>query len=982
MKNRYQLRQYIRFQLEQMSPRNEHHLFEELAFELARQTVSRRLIPATGPVQAGGDQGRDFESFRSHIANGRTPSGVAAGIDGDSVLVFGCTLDKKLEGKIRGDIGTMCSGDPKPDAIYYYAGPDLAVAKRHKLQAWCRREHGAELEIFDGQAIASLLAEPEHFWIAEQFLAVPAEMYPPIEADGEYARLKDRWFDAVREIANQADLIEVKRGLRKATFTPEFRPDLGRWLTLMEGIARSQEGAIQRKALYEIAVAHLRGRGQLDPVEWALDRFFESFAGEADPDPTDVEDATVLASYVSSACRQGDYSAPLEKALAWTKQARVAIDRALAGDLATGSRFRLLLVRGHLDFDAATAADTGDVRAERLLTHWELAMNLAAESPFADADALATLLEMVVPVIGEHPRFRALADRVDDVVAERGGKAAAADQARRRALGYLQADRLTSAIDQLQRVKEGWFTSENMHGSVLAMLQLAQAYLTLNLPLAARYYAAAAFYAIGHHTRDGLRPMISHAAFLYANTYLLNGEGLTYMAAAGRAAELHLSFSADPEDLEKQDEFSAAIAQSSQMRAMIATMAPALLPHADAILDGWTIDSAYGRSIREMSGKKPWSAMSVREVEAKLAEQTGQGLFNDLGDTLRFQWHALGIDWSIEADAGSRIHAERIGAALQIALVDLSDEDLLIIPGDVHVRVEIGVTSESTMQQQPDNGVLTFVITLPASGEAGDETARTMAMVSTMILQATAMPFEAYRAVLETKMKRGLTARAFWVQPAGQLLSDVRTLLVGGLPDLTAESQPNLAEPPPLAHPDLAWRDGPAPGYSARLARIALQNRYSRTAVVAREVVPQLMVNPTSRRAIDEQHRSGVPDWQLINAIYSIVLNASVEEESRETPLHDLPVHIGVMRRAMERLEAGQIPDVDPAAFTADALQFQMDLNVLATLKGWGLELHRQTPDADAVRRFLDARYNGSTDDIPHENHFGWALPTDDGSSG
>jgi hypothetical protein len=133
MKNRYQLRQYIRFQLEQMSTKNEHHLFEELAFELARQTISRRLVPATGPVQAGGDQGRDFESYRSYLANSPIAASTGASLEGDQVIVFGCTLNKQLEGKIKGDIKTMCGSAPKPDAICYYAVPDLAVAKRHEL---------------------------------------------------------------------------------------------------------------------------------------------------------------------------------------------------------------------------------------------------------------------------------------------------------------------------------------------------------------------------------------------------------------------------------------------------------------------------------------------------------------------------------------------------------------------------------------------------------------------------------------------------------------------------------------------------------------------------------------------------------------------------------------------------------------------------------------------------------------------------------
>src|SRR5258708_11708768 len=67
-RNRIQLKGYVRFQLSQLSTRNAHHEFENLAFEVARLRVVPNLLPATGPVQAGGDQGRDFESYRTYLA--------------------------------------------------------------------------------------------------------------------------------------------------------------------------------------------------------------------------------------------------------------------------------------------------------------------------------------------------------------------------------------------------------------------------------------------------------------------------------------------------------------------------------------------------------------------------------------------------------------------------------------------------------------------------------------------------------------------------------------------------------------------------------------------------------------------------------------------------------------------------------------------------------------------------------------------------
>lgn len=64
-----QLIELIRFGLVDLSTRNAHFDFEELCRHLARSCICTNIVPATGPVAVGGDQGRDFETFR-HRAPG------------------------------------------------------------------------------------------------------------------------------------------------------------------------------------------------------------------------------------------------------------------------------------------------------------------------------------------------------------------------------------------------------------------------------------------------------------------------------------------------------------------------------------------------------------------------------------------------------------------------------------------------------------------------------------------------------------------------------------------------------------------------------------------------------------------------------------------------------------------------------------------------------------------------------------------------
>jgi hypothetical protein len=104
MRNRVELKTYIRFQLDQLSARNAEHEFENLCFELARCRHVSNLLPATGPVQAGGDQGRDFESYRIYLTGTSVARSTFATMSAAALIVGACTLDKKTPAKIRKDL--------------------------------------------------------------------------------------------------------------------------------------------------------------------------------------------------------------------------------------------------------------------------------------------------------------------------------------------------------------------------------------------------------------------------------------------------------------------------------------------------------------------------------------------------------------------------------------------------------------------------------------------------------------------------------------------------------------------------------------------------------------------------------------------------------------------------------------------------------------------------------------------------------------
>lgn len=163
---------FVRFQLEQLRAENRHHDFENIALHWGRARVARNLRPAGGPVSAGGDQGRDLETFASYYQS--------EGITGP--IVFVCTTmrdgvgGKELEKKAKNDVKKVMAREPRPEIIYALFTADVPPATRNRIVDWARTQHDVQVEVIDGQALARDLSEPDLLWIARANLGVPDAM--------------------------------------------------------------------------------------------------------------------------------------------------------------------------------------------------------------------------------------------------------------------------------------------------------------------------------------------------------------------------------------------------------------------------------------------------------------------------------------------------------------------------------------------------------------------------------------------------------------------------------------------------------------------------------------------------------------------------------------------------------------------------------------------------------------------------------------
>ncbi|MCE0447149.1 hypothetical protein LT493_30385 [Streptomyces tricolor] len=96
-----------------------HHEFERLCLEVARRRLVSNLLPATGPVSSGGDQGRDGESFWTALAHPAVPpaSEFAARASPQRV-VLACTIQRAdVPAKVRKDLAAITGQGAPVDRV-------------------------------------------------------------------------------------------------------------------------------------------------------------------------------------------------------------------------------------------------------------------------------------------------------------------------------------------------------------------------------------------------------------------------------------------------------------------------------------------------------------------------------------------------------------------------------------------------------------------------------------------------------------------------------------------------------------------------------------------------------------------------------------------------------------------------------------------------------------------------------------------------
>jgi hypothetical protein len=1009
---RDQLIAQIRFALSQLPAHNGHHEFEEACRHLAYLRIAPNVVPATGPVSSGGDQGRDFETFHSYIAETLGRHGWFAGLVPAGPIAGICTLQSgSVAGKVLNDVGTICKSGQHPEKVVAFLGVDMPVAQRHDTVEKARQRHGVKLEILDANAISEQLAEHDTYWIAVSYLSLPEHYAPPrpsSEGPDEpewYVELRAEWRKREDGPRSLAELFAVRDGLRRATFNPSTRHDLAFWLELVRPLAENgPDEDLRQRARYEVVVATIRALGDMRTADAFADAFLSDASAESDP--ARLEDAWVVLSYASTAASLGHSDLDL----AMLSERRVLLRGRAAELLAQNPprvrRSRLLQVAGRLALvpDAARlTATTGGSPASQVtmldgprepvpseagealreiadvdeaLAYWTELARLIPDTPLFPVEDFAEIVQYLAPALIDADGWRELVTAVDAAVSRVAGGGRAGEMCRDRAVVLRDNGRPLDALHELHRARVEWWTGDTLRGALLAMLFIAQLYRDLKLPMAAKQYALGAAGAAQSVGAEDVADLVPTGMLLAADISYQAGDWLTALE------ELEIGVIAM--HALGQEEKPVAVEQAGRA-AFNATMClwgarslcPELVAHVEDVLERVDLLELASDAL---DGEEPLTESEWRERSDR--DLLGRP-FGDAGERYSIRFAALGTRWTLSCDNQyAHVRAtQRLAAALQVTLAELAAEDLCLLATDVGVSVSASAVPPDDVDRRvvavPSNDGRRWEVELTDyesvdRTQESDETGRELQVTITrFLIDVSLLPLDDYFAVIDRALESGLSHKLVAGRPYDELAEIV-------LPDRFESTdrrryRPPLTgdAPPPIEHPALAWQSGLGPGFSPEKAEQMATNRYEMITSVLPNTLPALTRAAEFQAVLAALRADGWLDWHIMTAIFNVAINYRLHEAALDTPE---VVSTAAGREAWER--AARTPEMDHGdpipieEFNAGALRQGRLMGIVPLLVHWHLAPRQRTPDYPAMEQLLASRYGYWSIDAEHTDPF------------
>lgn len=959
--------QQIRFHLHQIKPRNAHHEFEHLCRHLAKAKIFENILPATGPVAGSGDQGRDFETYRTYT------NGIFSGNTTDKDISFGCTLQEKgIKGKIINDVRTIMDSPMNTDEIHYFYGDDLKVADRHELQSQVATEYSIRLEIYDAQAISEMLADPKVFWIAEKFLSIPKEIFP------EVVEQKNEWYKEIKENSiniddnvNYAEYTNIKLAVRHSLKDDDLKIDINFWfLKLKEIKEKAINDNIIDKVIYELIVYAIK-TSQSEEVESEIYSYLnkiyevgESFNYEQ------LEGRAIILQYSIGLFARGIVMKDENEIKEWKDQLYTIVDNNLQAASSVNDEVILLELKGFLVITVSSEQALQD-SLKQAIEIWTNVIDLIDEAPLFPLQRFLDRINEYAFSFDNYDAFSHLMDKTEKALATREGEISLAEKAKQRAMKLFENQNYIEAIKQFHKVKINWYQKETINGSILTLLMLSKCYLELSLPYAAKYNALLAS-EVAHASGDA-NSLKFFVKGIEQASYCdhVTGAWYSYLDLMEVGTMGNILFEPNPSDYEK-----------FQSWAYNTTMILNLSEKFDSAIFQTTAQNIFSSSLKEYVeelyplAREEYIDKPLDHIWTQLEEQLLWKPFSDSTRQRSYTFIALGITWNIQWENTYEItpKAEQFLSLLQTILAEIAREDFMFLSTTVYFELTLSSSNELTINNQPSNESRRWEILLPRKffdkkEDMMNYQTEFVVIIHQVLRDISLLEKDKFNELVEKEIENGILTKALFKFSYEVIYRSFRTeeyfnsyTTVGQVENVT-EHAFKLNK-----NDRLPWLDADA-NYLSKQDRLkTIEKRYENAEKPIRLTLKKVLEDQnliTEIRILKQQ--KNYKDWHILMAIATIAVNYRVNSLSQ---YRDVEHHQKLFQQMLNKEENDSDISIPNSEFTIKRIDETIMINALSSLQMMGYHQFQKTPDFLGIEHFMRKRLNYFDEDIEHEEIF------------
>lgn len=813
------------------------------------------------------------------------------------------------------------------------------------------------------------------------------------EKDNWYWQVFERWkkVESVEHF-NIGQFYEVIDATRHCRQHPYLRKHDDLWKSILKIYIDKVKlpDDFRRTAIYEFLWLRFRPinlrkkpAGDLVGENDYFDFYFRDF--KAFRNARELEDAQSLMHIALAACFMGNTDLKMETVQSWFKQVEQTLIERIEHETNPNEICHLLENLGtHYLF--LNSREEGKKNVEQVITPLGKIFSYLSQADFYNASALCERLNkyigLLIQVTPEEnaaliEAIETYTEKLNPIVAQRHGDYKAAKVEVNKGCEYLKSDKpffLLKALNCFHKARALWYRQEHIEGYVLALLNISQLYSAIGMNLAAKYYALSASWISVHNGERHLLKRIADAFGLVFYSDFKQGAWMNAIISFDKYMHAYFDFKGTPLDPDIDKMPFKTIADL----ALVFYAAPKISPQLKVLVD------AHIQQIGELADEfiKPLfpglerdypTDTSMKDIlEGKLTDKP----LNDVGKKRFVRFNSLGCSWevSFSNDYETNLIAEEFCGILQVMLAEiaLSKNDFHLAKGSVKIEVELN-NDVMSPEQQPTHTEFKWKVFLASFDSTDNDKfrfhmGRTATTLMYILEEISLLKQEEFREKFTSLFKENDLADKTQLRGAYQRM--YHTVF-------SKESFDSLQrqhfEPVdafflnlPKTNSIMEWKSSFSSKYNKETAIENIKGRFKNSHQCIYITIEKLKQDKNFHTFINGLRNKGWHDWQIIITIMNFMLNYKTQKEIEGQNFETKELYKEKYNEIFHRLQHTDEKDCyikfPVEAFHSDEFKFQLNHTLIIILKSYGLENNARHPNFNAVKDFLDIRFNMKND--------------------